>query len=66
MTKKERIIKRNEKIVKEYLKMRDKKKYGVRIYTDEYIFSVLAEKYALSPRTIEGIVFGRIRYSWEK
>ena len=66
MIKKERIIKRNERIKRDYWKLHDKKKYGVRIYTDDYIFARLAEKYALAPSTIEQIVFERIRYKWQK
>lgn len=34
--------------------------YGVRKYTDAYIFKILAEKYFRSPKTIENIVFHRI------
>lgn len=35
-------------------------KYGVRKYSDAYIFSILGEKYFRSPKTIENIVFHRI------
>ena len=35
-------------------------KYGVRKYSDAYIFEVLAEKYFRSPKTIENIVYHRI------
>lgn len=35
-------------------------KYGVRKYSDAYIFEVLAEKYFRSAKTIENIVFHRV------
>ena len=46
-----------------YIKWLDKKYKGTQKYTDAYIFLVLSEKYYLSPRTIENIVFSRIGYT---
>lgn len=48
-------------IRKDYMEMRkEDDKYGVRKYSDAYIFEVLAEKYFRSPKTIENIVYHRI------
>ncbi len=60
--RKKRIQKRNEKIKEEFNKMCDKRHNGKRIYTNEYIFELLANKYTLSPVTIEKIIFDRIKY----
>jgi len=57
-----RIIKRNQKISQEFVAYTEKRYHGKRIYTNEYIFEKLADKYALSPVTIEAIVFNRIKY----
>ncbi len=57
-----RIAKRNEKIRGDFMKMSDKRLNGKRIYTNEYIFERLSEKYTLSPVTIEKIVFYRVKY----
>ncbi len=62
MTREERLRRRNELIRKDYLKWSDKKYQGVRIYTNDYIFHKLSEKYALAPKTIEHIVFYRYKY----
>lgn len=48
-------------IRKDYASMcREDDKYGVRKYSDAYIFEVLAEKYFRSAKTIENIVFHRV------
>lgn len=49
-----------EEIRKKYWAMRSTTKNGVRIYTDEYIISVLAQRYFRAPKTIENIVFNRV------
>jgi len=59
----QRLLARNKRIVADFIKMSNKKEKGVRKYTQDYIFAVLGEKYALSPKTIEAIVYGRVKYS---
>ena len=62
-----RIINRNRRIERDFLRLSAKKTAnGTPVYTHAYILEKLADKYALSPATIEAIVFGRIRYSWQK
>jgi len=48
---------RNEAIRKAYTQWTDKKYKDVRIYTDEYIFQKLSEKFFLAPSTIERILY---------
>ncbi len=50
-------------IRKGYVGWSDKKYKGIKKYTDAYIFLVLSERYYLSPRTIENIVFSRVGYT---
>ncbi len=65
-TRQERIINRNKRIIRDFVRLSDKKTAtGVKIYTHEYILEKLADRYALSPITIEAIVFDRINYSWK-
>lgn len=40
--------------------IREDDKYGVRKYSDAYIFEVLGEKYFRSAKTIENIVYHRV------
>lgn len=49
-----------EDVRREYLVWLNKRKNGVRVYSDEYIFAVVAEKFYKSPKTIENIVFNRV------
>lgn len=43
-----------------YLKWSERREGGKKIYTDEYIFMKLAERFYRSPKTIENIVFHRV------
>lgn len=52
----ERILKRNERIRAEYYKLRDKRKAGVRLYSDEYVETVVAERFGLAVATIGDII----------
>ena len=47
-------------IKSEYLKLRNVKKEGVRLYSDEYILQTVGNKFFRSPKTIENIVFNRV------
>jgi len=44
----------------DYDKWLEKKFKGVQIYTDDYIYLQLSEKFYLAPRTIENIVYHRV------
>lgn len=44
----------------EYHKLKGKKKYGVTVYTTEYVMHELANKFFRSPATISNIVFHRV------
>jgi len=55
-----RTLQKYEDIRFEYAKWTAKKYKNVRTYTDAYIFIKLAEKYYLSERTVENIVFHRV------
>jgi len=46
-------------IRKSYQSWRDKTYKGVRIYTDDYIYQKLSEKFYLATATIEKIIFHR-------
>ena len=61
-SRQKRIAKRNAKIKKEFLQLTEKRHNGKRIYTNDYIFEILADKYTLSPVTIEKIIFNRVKY----
>lgn len=58
---KKRLQKRNEKIRAEFLAQKEKKSDGVQIYTDDYILQKLADKYFLASKTVENIVFNRVK-----
>lgn len=58
--KKERTQELYDTIREDYKKIKDKKKWGVQIYTSQYVIHMLAEKYFKSPKTIENIVFLRV------
>jgi len=44
----------------EYKRLSSQRRHGQRVYTDEYIFAVLSQKFYRSPRTVENIVFFRV------
>ena len=58
--KKETTLRFYEDVKKEYLKLYNIKKNGVRVYSVEYILSEVARKFYRSERTIENIVFNRV------
>jgi len=62
MAVKDHTTRKYEAIRSEYVKWDAKRYKNTRIYTDSYIFVKLSEKYFLSPRTIEHIVFSRGKY----
>ncbi len=62
-TNKTKTAKKYDDIRSDYSKWSAKKYRGVKIYTDKYIFTKLSEKYYLSTRTIENIIFYRVGYS---
>ncbi len=67
ISRQERIINRNKRIVKDYIRLSNKRTpAGAKIYTHDYILEKLSDKYALAPATIEAIVYDRINYSWQK
>ncbi len=52
--------KKYENIRLEYQKWSDKKYKNTRIYTENYIFKKLSEKYYLAIKTIENIIYHRV------
>ena len=48
-------------IKKEYFKLSEIKEFGVKKYTDSWIFGKLGLKYYKSPKTIENVVFSRTK-----
>lgn len=52
----QRTIRKHEMIRNEYHKLREVKKNGVRLYSDEYIMNELELKFCLSKRTIDDII----------
>lgn len=52
---------RNEQIKKDFTKLTNKKRNGVKLYTQAVILAQLGDKYFLSPKTIEDIVFNRTK-----
>lgn len=59
-TRKERTAKFYDDVRSEFLRLYGQQKDGKRIYTTEYIFTLLAKKFYRSERTIENIVFNRV------
>jgi hypothetical protein len=57
-----RLIARNAAIKAEYEALSRKKYKNTRLYSEDAKFSMLADKFYLSERTIEDIVFDRIKY----
>ncbi len=55
--KRDATAKLHEDIKKEYHKLKGVKKFGVPMYTSEYITHALADKFYKSPRTIINIVY---------
>lgn len=60
-----RLLNRNNAIKKEYEELSDKKYKNVRMYTEELKILKLAEKFFLSEKTVEDIVYNRIKYEHE-
>lgn len=59
----QRRLRRNEKIRKEYLKLKAQKYQGkTQLYSEQTILEKLAEKFALSPHTIDDIICNRVTY----
>lgn len=58
----ERLKLRNEAIKKEFNKLYAKKKLGKRLYSKELIVTLVANKFYLSEKTIEDIVYLRVTY----
>lgn len=48
-------------VKKDYFKLADVKEFGVKKFTDSWIFGKLANKFYKSPKTIENIVFSRVK-----
>lgn len=57
-----RIEKRNEDIRAMHHRLSEKKVKNKRLYSQEYIISEVAEKFYMSERTIEDIVFNRFKF----
>jgi len=55
------IEKKYSDIRKSYSKWLDKKYNNIQIYTDDYIYLKLSEQFYLAPRTIENIVYYRVK-----
>ncbi len=56
-----RIEQRNKAIKEDYEKLSEERYKGVRVYTEELKVTKLAEKYFLSEKWIEDIVYNRIK-----
>ena len=62
-----RLRERNEKIREDFAKMTGKvSTKGTKIYSQDYIMETLGQKYCLSHRTVDDIVFGRTKYEKRK
>jgi len=57
---KEHTLKKHRAIQDNYLTWDAKRYKGKRIYTDQYVFLKIAEKFYLSPNTVERIIFSRL------
>jgi len=57
-----RLLKRNEKIVSRFVKLSDKKYKGEKLYAKKAVLVMLSTEFHLSERTIDDIVFNRIKY----
>lgn len=44
----------------EFTRLNNIKKNGVRLYSQEYIVSCIAEKFYRSPATVQNILYGRV------
>ena len=60
--RKQRLIKRNQEIVKRFFEESSKQYKGTKIHTNEYIFVLLGNEFHLSALTVEDIIFGRVHY----
>ncbi|WKW46726.1 hypothetical protein P3875_01245 [Myroides sp. JBRI-B21084] len=60
MAKREKTLKRHDDIRKDFEKMSNEKEYGVQKYNMKFILEKLGEKYYMSSKTIENIVFFRL------
>lgn len=62
-----RLKRRNERIIKRYLELKDKKYKGkVQAYSDAKIWFMLSEEFSLAPAYLEKLVFNRVTYKYEK
>ncbi|MBF6607987.1 MAG: hypothetical protein ITG00_04530 [Flavobacterium sp.] len=59
MAAKQTTLRLHQDIRKEFEKLSNVREHGVRKFTNEYIFKVLAVKFYKASRTIENIVFSR-------
>lgn len=58
----ERLKNRNKRITERFIELKDKKYKNVQAYSDEKIWLMLEEEFALSQSYLEKIVFGRVSY----
>ncbi len=66
MSNKELTQKKYKAIRLEFQKWEEKKYKGVRIYTERYILKILSEKFYLAPKTIENIIYYRLKSKREQ
>ena len=57
----DRIQKRNEDVDKMYQKLSSKRYKNIQLYNDKAIFHMVADKFYMSPVTVEEIICGRHR-----
>jgi len=60
-----RLQKRNTAVKEEYEKLSEKKFKGIRLFTEEVKITKIADKFFLSEKTIEDIVYNRIKQDTE-
>lgn len=60
--RRQRLENRNKAVKKEYNKLSEQKYKGIRLFTEEVKIHKLADKFFLSEKTIEDIVYNRLKY----
>jgi hypothetical protein len=63
--RRQRLENRNKAVLNEYNKLSGKKHNGIRIFTEEVKIHMLADQFFLSEKTIEDIVYNRLKYGNE-
>jgi hypothetical protein len=59
--KKETTLARHQEVKKEFEKLNGVRELGVKKYSEKYIYAKVGEKFYLSPKTVENIVWNRVK-----